>query len=159
MKAPHTKNLKNIPHCVYERDDHAIQSPPVPKIDCIYPMAVLTQEFQPVKSYAAWNKLSTDRKLSMWKASVIEYLTFDLGKVVGFDTEDGLRVNRYNGEGWLVISEGTKEKVQNDPSIMERLRLVRRHPLVESKDTKGENIFQLVAPGGVTYDDVATLFG
>ncbi len=121
-------------------------------------MAVLTQEFTPVKSYAEWNKLGQAKKLAKWQESVIEYLTFDLSKVVGFDTDEG-RVNRYNNEGWLVISEGTKEKVADDPSIMNRLRLVRRHPLVINKANKGEDIFQLVAPGGVTYSDVESLFG
>lgn len=121
-------------------------------------METLVESFKPVKDHAAWNKLSTDKKLAMWKSSIIEYLTFDLGKVVGFDTDQG-RVNRYNDEGWLVISEGTRTKVEEDPSIMDRLRLVRRHPLVKSANNKGEDIFQLVAPGGVTYENVAGLFG
>ena len=119
---------------------------------------VTTTSFKPVKNYADWNKLSQANKLAMWQSSIIENLTFDLSKVVGFDTDEG-RVNRYNNEGWLVISEGTKEKVADDPSIMNRLRLVRRHPLVINKANKGEDIFQLVAPGGVTYSDVANLFG
>jgi hypothetical protein len=119
---------------------------------------VTTTGFKPVKDYAAWNRLSADKKIVKWQESVIENLSFDLSKVVGFDTDEG-RVNRYNDQGWLVISEGTKEKVAADPSIMNRLRLVMRHPLVESSSNKGEPIFQLVAPGGVTYSDVANLFG
>ena len=119
---------------------------------------VMIQEFTPVKSYAEWNKLSQAKKLAKWQESIIENLSFDLSKVVGFDTDEG-RVNRYDNQGWLVISEGTREKVEADPSIMDRLRLVMRHALVKNAASKGEPIFQLVAPGGVTYDNVAGLFG
>ena len=107
-------------------------------------------EFKPVKTYAAWTALPTAKKLAMWKASIISEHSFELGKCTIFTTEDGEKVTRYDNQGWLVISEGTKEKIADKPEIKSRMRLVERRPLIISKDTKGENIFQLVAPGGVT---------
>jgi len=107
-------------------------------------------EFKPVKDYAAWAKLPVAKKLATWKASIITEHPFELSKCTMFTTADGEKVTRYDGQGWLVISEATKEKIADNPEIKSRMRLVERHPLIVNKDTKGENIFQLVAPGGVT---------
>ena len=118
-----------------------------------------TTTFKPVKNYAAWNKLPQASKLAMWQASIIEYPVFDITKVVGFTTTDGEKVLRYNDQGWLVISEGTREKLDEKPELKSRLRLVMRNALVENAASKGEPIFQLIAPGGETYDSIDGLLG
>lgn len=122
-------------------------------------MATLTTEFKPVKNYAAWNALPQAKKLAMWQASVIEYPVFDITKVEGFTSAEGEKVLRYNGEGWLVISQGTRDKIAEKPELKNRLKLVRRHALVINAASKGEPIFQLVAPGSETFDSIDGILG
>ena len=122
-------------------------------------MSITTTTFKPVKNYAAWTSLPQAKKLAMWQASVIEYPVFDISKVEGFTSAEGEQVLRYNGEGWLVISQGTRDKIAEKPELKHRLKLVRRHALVANAASKGEPIFQLVAPGSVTFDSIDGILG
>jgi hypothetical protein len=108
-----------------------------------------------LKNYLEWNKLSYEGKLAVWHSSVVEYLVFDLKKVVGYKKADGVTVNRYNDEGWLNISESVREAVRHIPNKNDITFIVaKRRQIYQSNSNKKQDefVFQVIYAGADVTD-------